>query len=1341
VQSEHKRRQFERVGTELDAVFSIRSGAAHTCRLRDYSRGGIYLEYSDQSQYFSIRNHGLKQGDPIQLVISVDGDDCHITANISHYSEAGIGARFDVNHHVNYQALEKATLASSDNQAQAREAVTQSKTSSLTLKTKDKILSQSNECFSTFLDETLNEYLTILAERLIDSAEKQSDTNQHAFFDAIAVFNKKGSQIVTGCIDSVVVSAKEMSIGKKHKIGQGSGALDLEVGQLSLVDKEDFEDWLIVRVLISRAELQFREQLLELQLRLEAVFPSLEDAPLENPYAPSLLCKAFHHFIHGYQFNQSVEKVVFATFQECLIDHLGRVYKQINDIMADEGILPNIDVPHYLATLASKNLGKTAPNKNRETTTKEIEGSDQQSVRSSADQKNVTEISKSETKDKPTGSYSNFQKSMKVAKEAYNTAINLRKLQSKVGQSKVEQASRTANAPASGSSGVAAEVSAVASQGAAGEGNKGFPSGATNPVEVIQSEGLIKAVDMVQGQLSEGSLEYSGEGALIHHIERQIETNDGAGLNIAEEDREKIDMIDALFQSILTNRQVYDELQPKFRKLEVPLLKVMMLDPDFLNEQFHPARQVVNSIAMLSDKESSNIVKNREKIEKIVDAILANYQEGDQAFRQALEELVPLVDKEESIVKRNVARVTESLDGQQRLQLATKAVEKTVEKRLSEKEIPLAFVNLLDNGWKELMRLCYIREGAKSKAWITSVSVIDQLLLRLGKDCYDEEKLTFSPKELYKLIEKGLSKIPSGKIIQKEILNELETFLRTGEVEASAYVEYKSKSVSDNKSVIDRMLDLGATGSRHQLARWAKRAMKLQQGQWVELDALSDRAYLCQLAWISDDQMRFVFVNHHGIKKAEIPLEKLAIAIKDREIKILSDERLPAVEEGLNSLVQKIYDQLSFDSAHDQLTGLATRKEFERCLARSVARAKKSQQQYMLCYIDLVEFKVINNNCGYEGGDSLLRLIANELLGASSKDDVVGRLGSNEFAVLCPVDSENEAFQLATKLQRVVQEIRFTWSEQSYKISASCAMVVFDHTGDHVLELLRGVESACSISKDIGHTEVHVYNPDDKQLEERDSVMSWVARINNALDNDQLKLRCQMISPINDCEGIRKPHYEVLLTVVDDDGEHLPPADFIKAAEEYSRMAQVDRWIIEHVFMWMSDHPAYLETIGGFAINLSGHSLNDDSFLDYIFEKLVEFDIPRNKLVFEVTETTAVANLDDAADFINEMKDIGCRFSLDDFGAGQSSYAYLKTLPVDFIKIDGAFVKDIADDDVDYAMVKSITDMGHFLDKLIVAEYVCSQEILDIVEDIGVDYVQGFHLGKPCYIEDLVQGS
>ena len=319
------------------------------------------------------------------------------------------------------------------------------------------------------------------------------------------------------------------------------------------------------------------------------------------------------------------------------------------------------------------------------------------------------------------------------------------------------------------------------------------------------------------------------------------------------------------------------------------------------------------------------------------------------------------------------------------------------------------------------------------------------------------------------------------------------------------------------------------------------------------------------------------------MKVADLNLIEVTLKLKKGEIRVLSEQSFSAVDRGLDNLVQKIYDQLAFEAAHDQLTGLVTRKEFERCLARSVARAKKNNDNYLLCYFDLQEFKVINNTCGYEAGDTLLRALAKKLVAQSDHDDVLGRLGSDQFAVLSIVKSEAEAYRRANNFKQVIESERFEWNQEQFVISCIASLVVFDQKNNHVLELLRGVESACVIAKKAGHKEIQVYDPYDDRVEERDNIMSWVARINRALDNNQLKLRCQKISPVVNEDETRKPHFEILLTVVDENGEHLPPADFIRAAEEYSRMAAVDRWVITEILNWMSNNTSFMNFIGGFS--------------------------------------------------------------------------------------------------------------------------------------------------------------
>ncbi|UAW98919.1 EAL domain-containing protein [Halopseudomonas nanhaiensis] len=445
---------------------------------------------------------------------------------------------------------------------------------------------------------------------------------------------------------------------------------------------------------------------------------------------------------------------------------------------------------------------------------------------------------------------------------------------------------------------------------------------------------------------------------------------------------------------------------------------------------------------------------------------------------------------------------------------------------------------------------------------------------------------------------------------------------------------------------------------------------------------------------------------------------------------------LPSVDVELDGLLLSLSDKLDSDARHDPLTGLLTRPAFISCLQHLAAEARRQRSGHVLIFLDIVQFKLINNTCGYEAGDRFLRELALQLRGRLGDSAEIGRLGADRFAVLAPLTTEKAGYLLATELKRMVEASRFDHAGQRFVTSAVVALVGIDQHTDHALEPLRMAEAAAELCKQAGRTDVQLVRPGNPAVARRDQLMSWVTRINKAMDEDNLRIRCQKIMPIDPASGVL-PHYEVLLTVIDRNGQHLLPADFIKAAEQYGRMAAVDRWVIQTVLTWMAAHPAELQRFGGFSINLSGHSLNDESFIDFLFEALVRHAVPRDRLIFEITETTAVANLEDAADFINEMRRIGCRFSLDDFGVGQFSYGYLKRLPVDFIKIDGTFIEHIARDEVDRAVVRSITEMGHFLNKKVIAEHVSSANILKVIRDIGVDYAQGFHMGEQVMLDQL----
>ncbi len=433
---------------------------------------------------------------------------------------------------------------------------------------------------------------------------------------------------------------------------------------------------------------------------------------------------------------------------------------------------------------------------------------------------------------------------------------------------------------------------------------------------------------------------------------------------------------------------------------------------------------------------------------------------------------------------------------------------------------------------------------------------------------------------------------------------------------------------------------------------------------------------------------------------------------------------------------RQLSDQLSYQASHDPLTGLVNRREFERRLERTIHQARGEQAEHALCYLDLDQFKVINDTCGHVAGDELLRQVGGVLHHGIRKRDTLARLGGDEFGVLIKHCAPENARKVAEGLRKAVAELRFLWESTSFKIGVSIGLVAINDLSEDGTALMAAADSACYAAKDQGRDRVHVYHADDTELARRQGEMQWVSRIHSALEENQFYLTYQPIAPIQNGNGAGT-HYELLLRMMDENQKLILPGAFLPAAERYNLIHQLDHWVAGTAFRWLAEHRGHLDRLHLCSINLSGHSLGDRKFLEFITVELGRRDIPAEKICFEITETAAISNLPSATRFIKELRKLGCRFALDDFGSGLSSFAYLKNLPVDFLKIDGLFVKDIVDDPIDLAVVRSINEIGHVMGKRTIAEFVENEAILDKIRAIGIDYAQGYHIGHPQPIAEM----
>ncbi|MGQ9861981.1 MAG: EAL domain-containing protein [Thiobacillaceae bacterium] len=415
---------------------------------------------------------------------------------------------------------------------------------------------------------------------------------------------------------------------------------------------------------------------------------------------------------------------------------------------------------------------------------------------------------------------------------------------------------------------------------------------------------------------------------------------------------------------------------------------------------------------------------------------------------------------------------------------------------------------------------------------------------------------------------------------------------------------------------------------------------------------------------------------------------------------------------------------------HDALTGLTNRHRFERRLADALADACETDAHHALLYLDLDQFKVVNDTCGHVAGDELLKQVALLLHGQVRESDTIARLGGDEFGILlenCPLE---HAQLIAAQLLRAINDYRFCWLGKSFVIGGSIGLVAINRASASVGELLGRVDIACYAAKDLGRNRIHVFQEDDLELARRQGEMQWVSRIHWALEHDRFTLYRQDIHALG--KGARPGGCEVLLRLRDEEGNLVWPGAFLPAAERYNLAPAVDRWVVGHLLQFMArQHHPDAGPPHTYFINLSGATLNDAGFDDYLRALLRDTGVPPSMLCFEITETAAIANLSRAIHFIDAIRAEGCRFALDDFGSGLSSFAYMKTLPVDFLKIDGVFVRDITRDPMDRAIVEAIHRIGHTVGLQTVAEFVEDEATRRELVSMGVDYAQGHALHRP----------
>ncbi|MDI1363213.1 EAL domain-containing protein [Methylotenera sp.] len=450
-----------------------------------------------------------------------------------------------------------------------------------------------------------------------------------------------------------------------------------------------------------------------------------------------------------------------------------------------------------------------------------------------------------------------------------------------------------------------------------------------------------------------------------------------------------------------------------------------------------------------------------------------------------------------------------------------------------------------------------------------------------------------------------------------------------------------------------------------------------------------------------------------------------------------------SLKHAYDSMQDKINDATSMlrhQAQHDDLTGLINRREFEVRLERCLKSVHENNAQHIFCYLDLDQFKLVNDTCGHSAGDELLKQVSILMANKMRERDTLARLGGDEFGLLLENCTLGDANQINNALLKTIRDYRFIHDDKIFNVGVSIGLVVINQGFENVSEIIHAADSACYSAKSAGRNQSFLFNPGDVEVVRQRSAVESISDITDEIDDEQFMLYCQPIVPLTSVTT-QVQHYEILLRKIDLDGKIILPTTFIPSAERYHLMPNIDRWVIKNVFL------AYQQLLDInaekcnyiFSINLSGTSLGDKSLLSFIQDMFIKYSIPPESICFEITETAAIVNLKNTILLFSALRKLGCSFALDDFGSGMSSFTYLKNFDVDYLKIDGTFVKEMHINKIDHAMVRSIHSVAEAMNIKTVAEFVENEEILRELKSIGVHYGQGLYLGGPVTVKGLIE--
>lgn len=1204
------------------------------CEIRDFCLGGLFLKFANPQT--ALASLTQRTDADVEILFSPATSESRqtfrIPAKLRRLSPLGVGVAFVRPPTEALRALQKLRLAGQ------RQAVAAQPDAAGT--------PYLRAATGTLLSDTLHlvhdELMRLLGDRLEQAAANASSiAERQGLFDAVQEFRRSGHEIHTRFVQQVTDALS----GTRSVQTQATASA--ASGSLSLVDEDDFEDWLATSTEVNRLEEQFRAELFMIESRIGELFNFACDDS-NNPAGPAVISHAYRIALQELPLAAPARQVAYTLLREVLSAQLELLYAELLALLpvseAEEepqtGIFP-VMPPPPAPPQAAPDVPPAADAAPAPGTAERPEPALQQGALSRL----------------TTSLLDFFRNQPAPMSPPHSTAGPAQGLPP-----------GPAAAPAAGAPGMPATPAAM--------------GGAPSPV--LQR--------------------LASAGALPPATSREMQ--------------QSVDMFGALFDSMHAQKSVSAGTRPFFHQLETSLIKLALSDPQFLVSPAHPAHKVLNTLDRISMAASDDgrIADARllRLMNRWTERINAEAEKNPGVFEEARTQLERVVKPLLAERAARVFRLQEMCEGRQHAEVVKHRILRELLSRLEDRPVPNAVIELLNGGWRNVLLMAEMRHGADSEVARDAWQVLQQLCTWLDPELA-EPPAAADVQTLLQRIDQALTQVCADKAAQDRIVDQLAATLFDAD-----------KSRYQYTPVGARLNDVGGEPLSEADANLTDH---LRVGDWLQFKNVDTPL---NLIWIGDRPPVYVFANYRGIKKLDLKRQDLLQALRSGDAQWTEDQELPLMDRSYSAMIQKMQQDLMWQASHDPATRLANRRSFLRAIRRTWLRSQAQASGYVIAAIQFDLQTLAGRTIDEAARAGLLRVLAEKLASLLPEGALLARAGESGLAYWSEApDSaagEAQARSLLTGLFGAPLEL----DGQRYRAQAYAGLMwAPDALSPETY--YDNANAACARARESA-TPVVAYRSDAPDSGVH-ALAEWAHTLTAILANNQLHLNCQPVVATTD--PTRTPlYYEVLLHP--ETGERsVATRELIDVAERLQRITEIDRWVVKSVLKWMLEHPAELEHIGGLSINLSGQSVTNPLFLKYLLGELARGDLPGNKLIFEIGEADAVGTHAQTQLFMRQLQRYGCRFTLDEFGAGNSSYTSLKSLHLDYLKIDRALVRELGTSMIDEALVRSILETGSFLGIKTVAGFVESEEALAKLAELGVDCVQGYLIGEPKPLENL----